>query len=383
MMPRLDPETRRAYLRTLVEDHQVETEVDVLNMNERVVGRLRGKVMSGQVTVDRKGEKSTRVTSLVLLDQGDVLRADPNQPDGAALFADRLVSVTQIVSGPRIPNGVRVPVHYGPVRGFAPDGALKSVELHDMSALGRGTVRQPRSWPKGARKTRVLRDILTEVIGYKRVIIPPRPSRLGAALNLKRGATPWLVAEKLAKSMSCQLLAREDGVIVVRPLPQDPAWVFTDGDGGSLLGDGPKVTPDWTDYTNAALVRGARPEGAKSGIVKSAVADRDHFLSPWNLGLPDGDGLWQETVIEDSNIRCEEDALRLARETVREGIRMDVKVELLSLPIYHLSAGDLVALDTEDHDREFRPPAFAFGLGGEPMTVGYTRKVTPTVRTRR
>lgn len=374
------PAERRAYRATLRETHLIETHVEVLNMNEQVVGRLRHKMLDGQVDVDLSADV-VRTVSLTLLDPAGVVRMDADDPDGAALFADRILKVTQVVKGDRLVDGFEVPVFTGPVRAFARSGATITVEAHDMGALGQGVAWAPREWARGARKVDVLRDILTDMLGYRRVVIPSRDSRLGKDVYIGRGQQPWKVAKRLARSMSCQLLVDGDGRVVVRPIPQRASVTFNDGDRGNLLAD-PKVTPDWSRVRNAVIVKGARPEGAKKGVKAEAVAPKSHPLSPTRLGL-NGAGLYLPEIIEDDSIRCPRDADRLARTTLKDLLREEVRVELESLPMYHVEPGDLALVDTATYDREFRVKAFSMPLtGAGPMTLGYTRRVTPVRRSR-
>lgn len=379
MMPRVADAAQDAYLRSLVTVQDLDIDVEILDLNGEPITALAAldiDVLDAGIAVDLDGDVA-RVLNLTLLDSRHVLNLDTDSPDEGALYADRLISV-RVRCG-----GLWVPVAYGPISKIDRSAETLTVEVQGMEAVGLGAAWKPQTWPKGALKTDIIREILSERMGVpaSRMNVPASKSRISKPLAMRRDDQPWKVASRLAAGMNKQLLARADGVIVLRDWPQHVAFTFEDGDGGTVTGP-VRVSPDFSRVRNVVWVKGAKPKGKKKAVTYTAIAPAAHPLSPARLG-PGPSSKYLPEEIEDDSIRTVAEAKKVAETRLRDYLREDMSTEFTAAPIYHLEPGDLCRLDTVRTDAKFRLRQYSVPLCGTgEMSVGW-HKPTPPMNRRR
>lgn len=406
MFPHLTPADRRAFREALVTGYTISTEIEVLNSDDEVLSSLRPIMVEGQVAIDMDAPVN-RVVSLTLIDPLNRLGFDSEAIEDGHLYADRQLRVMTVIDADGLSEPVHIPAGCGPIAAMTRAGATLTVEVHDRGAYGMGVAWRSRSWPKGTQKTTVIREILKELMGEPRLArIPEQKERLRRPFNLAADEQPWPAAVALARSMGMRLYYRNDGVPILEHPRESVAWRFRDGEGGSIIND-PNVNPDFTTLRNAIEVTGGavepKPRCQKASVVACApsssgrdtgdttsgfgvekrrprharaVAPRSHPLSPRRIGR-NGAPLFLAEFIEDENLSTEKAVDRVARRSLREGLREGTEVTFDALALYHLEPGDLVAVSAFGTHARFRPRQLSWSLTGGPMSVGYVKALRP------
>lgn len=380
---------RRAYERALRGSHTRRVDVDVLDLNGNTLASLAPVLIDGQVNVDMDAEV-TRSATLTFLDPNRTLNFDTDSPDDGALYADRMIQIRYGIYVEELERYVYATVFTGPVTGLSREGATVSVEAQGKEALIRGAIWEPLTLRKGLEVTAGLRALIRDRGGETRTSIPGkfnaygRPVTLPKTRSLDRFAAIWETALGLAKGIDRQLFYTGDGVATLRPWPSSVVYTFTDGEGGSILGD-LSVDYQLDDLKNVVVVRGQPPSGAKGIVWGRAQAPKQHPLSPERLGRT-GAPRYLVELREDSSIRTDAEAKKLAERILEKVLKESIDVNFDSLPVPHLEPGDMVRVQTDDFTLSFRLRKFAIPLapsGAPPMPVGYLKRLTPTAREKR
>lgn len=385
----LSTSERRAYELALRGSHTRRIDVDVLNLNGDVLSTLAPVLIDGQVNVDMDAEV-TRSATLTFLDPSHTLNFDTDSPDDGALYADRMIQIRYGVYVSALSRYVYATVFTGPVTGLAREGATVTVEAQGKEALVRGAIWEPLTLRKGLPVTAGLRALLRDRGGETRLSIPGIYNRYGRATtlpktrSLDRFASIWETALGLAKGIDRQLFYNGAGVATLRAWPDAVSYTFAPGDGGSILSE-LSVSYQLEDLKNVAVVRGQPPTGKKGVVWGRAQAPKQHPLSPERLGRTNAPRYLVE-LREDSSIRTDADAQKLAVRILEKNLHEAVEVTFDSLPIPHLDPGDMVRVQTPGFTMMFRLRKFAIPLaptGAPVMPVGYLKRLTPTSRAKR
>lgn len=385
----LSTSERAAYERALRGSHTRRVDVDVLSLNGDVLSTLAPVLVDGQVNVDMDAEV-TRSASLTFLDPSHTLNFDTDSPDDGALYADRMIQIRYGIFVAELDRYVYATVFTGPVTGLAREGATVTVEAQGKEALIRGAIWEPLTLRKGLPVTAGIRALIRDRGGETLYSIPGKFNAYGRAVtlpktrSLDRFASIWETAIGLSEGIDRQLFYNGEGVAVHRPWPEAVSYVFEPGDGGSILTE-LSVNYQLEDLKNVAVVRGQPPTGKKGIVWGRAQAAPQHPLSPERLGRT-GAPRYLVEVREDTSIRTDADAQKLAVRILEKNLRESVDVTFDSLPVPHLDPGDMVRVQTPDFTIAFRLRKFAIPLaptGAPPMPVGYLKRLTPTRRDRR
>jgi hypothetical protein len=366
-----------ALLVALLGNHSIRVRVEVLTLEMKPVSTLSNRVLDGQVNIDATAEV-TRSATLTLLDRDHSLHFDSNSPADGALYADRMLRVWYDV---RSPGGswIEVPLITGPVSRFTRDGSKVNVEIQGKESLARGVAWRTKTYRKGATKVDVIEDVMRKE-GERHFSLARATAKLPGDKSLTVDTIPWEFVKALAASMGLQLFYDGFGRLVLRRPPGTSLWTFASGDGGSIL-TAPRVTFSIDAVKNAVRVVGTKPKGAKAKVRATAVAPRNHPLSPFRLGR-NGEGRYLAEFIDDTSIGSDAEAGRVARGRLDALLMQAVDVEFDSLVIPHLDAGDVVTVKTDDFTMQTRLDRFTIPLlAAGTMPVGYNRRVTPRKRT--
>lgn len=379
----LTSKERALYEATLRSTHTRRINVQVLDLNENVLSSLTPVVTGGQVTVDLDAEV-TRSLTLEFLDPHHAVNFDTSSPDDGALYADRMIRVRYGVFVPGLDRDVWCSVFTGPVTGLSRSDGAVSVEAQGKESLGLGGVWRPLTLQKGMRAVGAIWVVLHERGGETSFDLPEvytsagKPVTLPRTRSLDRDASIWGTARNIAWTIGRHLFYDGRGVARLRQWPHSVQYTFRDGDGGDVLTT-PSVEYALGDIKNVVEVKGQPPQGKKGVVWGSAIAPKDHPLSPFRLRR---NGAWRYLVesIEDQNVRTKKDAEKRAKEVLEEKLLETVNVSFDSLPIVHLDPGDKVRVQTSGFTSSFRLRQFAIPLnpeGAPVMSVGYFKRLSP------
>lgn len=364
---------RTAFEATLRSSHERRVEILILDMEQRTLSTIHHTILDGQVVVDSESDV-TRSASVTFLDPNRTLNFDTESPDDGAIFLDRMIRIHYCVFVPSLDRWVEVPVFTGPVTSVSRDGAEVSIECQGKEALANQAVWNPYTKPKGAYVVNVLRDLLARRAGENRFDLPSDRSRLSKAITLPREANVWEEAKKIAGSRPLWYDGR--GWLRWQNPSNSPVFTFRTGDGGSIL-TRPSVSYTTDDVKNIVHVTGAVPKGSKSAITAVAHAPAGHPLNHGRLGRS-GVNRYLVDFVEDDTLTTKARAQSRADSLLSLQLLQAVEVQFDAMPIPHLEPWDVVTLKTDDYTTDFRMRQFTIPLtSGNPMPVGYLRKLTP------
>lgn len=372
---------RAAFEATLRTSHTRRIIVYVTSLEGDVLANVAHVLLDGQVVVDLDAEV-TRSATLQFLDPSHSLGFDTDAPDDGALYADRMVRIDYAVFVPSLDKHVPVTVFHGPVTKLSRNGDVVNVEAQGKESLAMGAIWRPLILKKNMKRTAAIRTLLQRA-GESQFDMPAVPNDPGLpkARSLSRLAAPWPVARKIARSMNRQLFYPGNGVATLRRFPNRSVYTFRTGTGGDVVSD-VSVSYNTDTLANTIVVKGGVPKGAKKAVQATAVAPATHPLSPKRLGR-NGTPRHLVEVVEDTAIRSDREARRVAKRILEDRLRQVVEVQFDALPIPHLDPGDLVTVTTDDVTLRFRLRQFSIPLGasGAPvMPVGYLKRTTPNRR---
>jgi hypothetical protein len=360
---------------TLRATHSINITVQIMDLNGAILGDVSGRLLSGQVNIDRSAD-ITRSCTLSLLDPRRSLNFDSDSPDDGALYVDRMVRVIYSVKVGT--DWVDIPVFTGPISKVDRTDDVVNVEAQGKEALAMGQAWRTRTFKRGALRVNVVRDILEDLAGETRFSFPDHSARLAKDFSIGRENVPWNMARAMAASMAMQLFYDGRGVARLRRLPASSSYNFSHGDNGSVV-TAPQITYSLEDLKNIILVKGA------GKISEAVAAPYTHPLSPQRLGRKKADGTlvprYYLEVIEDTAIRTRSEARQVGRDRLNDALLAAVDVAFDSLPIPHIEPGDLMRLVTDEFATTFRLNSASIPLVvGEPMSVGYLRRVSVNKR---
>lgn len=360
------------YVAALAEPHSMRVGVDVLKLDHTRVARLDHRILTGQVNVDDTGS-ITRSATAEFFDPDHSLSFDSDSPADGALYADRMLQITYGIR--RAVDGaawVDVPVFTGPVVKFERSADRVSVECQSKELLAMGAAWRTKTYKKGTPKRDVILDVMRGE-GERLFAIPEFTSRLPSDRVMTRTTVPWELARAVARSTGRQLYYDGAGRLRMRTPAGRSAFTFRTGDGGTIQTP-PKVTFSIEDVKNIVRVTGGVPKGQKKKVRHVEAAPRAHPLSPWRLGR-NGQPRYLLEDIEDSSIRSEAEARRVARSVLQRRLLQAVDVGYEALVIPHLDPGDRITTRTDDFAVASRLKAFTIPLTVDGlMSVGYMRR---------
>lgn len=371
---------QRAFEDALRHSHRVRVLVRMHDRDERIISTWHDHIISGSVQVDTS-QRPTRTLDLTMVEPDRAPAWLPDAPGDGALsaFANNYVSVlygvyvTGLAGGP---DWVWVPVFWGPITGLDKDGVQVTVRAagKESLALDPALLWRPMTLTKGTRRVDAIRRVLL-AIGERRGGLPPLRSRLKRTMSLQRHFQPWWAVHRIAAGMNRQIYYDGRGRVQVRVHPNNRAWQFRPGDGGTLLSR-PKLSFDTSDTRNIVEVLGPKSDGPPKRIRAVARPKAGHPLSPENLGR-NGEPRFLVHTEEDSDIANHGQARRKANELLEDMLRVQVDAQFESLPVPHLQELDLVAVVADGAHIGFRLRQFTIPLtSDESMSVGYQKRVS-------
>lgn len=388
LSPMLAGPDLRAYHAHIASPHDFDIEVEVLTMEERRVSSIkvltsRGNevgFLDGQVNIQREGNIK-RTATFTLFDPDRSLHLDPDSPFAGAVFANRMIRYTHVVTVPGV-GKVRAVAFVGPITGASREGDVLNLTASDKAVLAVEGC-QPKTAKKGKNAVDAIRDIMADCTGERRFRFPKNhKARItksgGYSVGWKSEASPWLVCQKIAASINMQLFYSCDGYLTLRRRPKTP--VLAIGQSGLLTG-APRSEYDISGVRNHVRVSGHKNDKTKVTIHAVDEAGKKHPFGPRNPDFSrNGAPRLLPLLIDDSDIKKQSVAKKRAGEELDKALPMGVQSSFPNVPVFHLDFGDLVRVvsDFGDGVVPFVSGSIPLGLGGD-MTTG-TQKVVSRPR---
>lgn len=359
-----------AYHDRLNGPHDFDVAVDVLSMNERLLGQA--TLLDGQVNVQRDGPIH-RTASLTLSDPDHALNLDGQSVQEGGVFGDRLIRVRHMVDVPGYGTVTATPI-VGAVASLERDGIELQVELQDKTSLAvRGT--RPHRVKKGMNAVAAWVEIMTECTGEFRFQVPSGTTRRlphDFSTGWADDASPWAVCGQIADFLDRNQSYTCDGVARLAATPINPVYTFDTDVNVTTM---PTGANDWADAINYVRVTGGATKKNKHPAPGIAQLPDAHPNSSWSLRRQ-GVRRYLPIVDTDGKKRYADRKRRANRILAREA-PMNADMGWSVIPVFHLDHGDRVRLVTPDGATTvaFAEGSIPLGVGGD-MTVGSTKVVS-------
>jgi hypothetical protein len=332
---RLTKEEWRQYMARLLGSHEAKINVELWDRNRNhraTVKWLPEQGMDGQVNIDVTGTTG-RDATITIADPEDKIHADSNQ-----LQLDRLLRIEHWVKVPEFERGnkwVVAPLFTGPISKADNLGNhMIAIQAQGKELWARGGVKVSRTWPKGARVTDVIRQIMVQVVGEEHfwLDIPDMKHRLPEPFDLSpKDASAWKACRYLAQTIDCDLFYDGASRCKLRPSDTAAVFVFTGGQDGCIMSlpqtstlIGGNDASDLSGLHNEIYVnwnmpprKPGGPPPAEPGHWVAPVGSRFHPASMGNPGHP----LYLTKTITNTHIGKKTTADRLARTWGRRGLQ--------------------------------------------------------------
>ena len=326
----------------LVRSHSIRIRVEILDMDQNVLGVSTGRILSGQVDVDAESQV-TRSAGLTILDPDHLLNLDSSATFGGSLFLDRMLRITYGVKSAELDRWVDVPIFTGPIEDLSRNGDSVSISAAGKESLLLMPASTHRTWKAGSYKTTVLRDLLN-MFGEDFTEIPHQATKTTKPLSIAPTTIPWDYIQSVARSWGAGRIMY-DGAGNARYITtnNNPQWTFVGGVDGSLLSK-PKLGYDVKRARNFIVVIGATPAKGGTPISALAHAPASHPLSSTSLGRS-GTRRYLREDISDNTITTVKAAQELADQTLQDRLLTAVQLDWTSLVIPHIEPWDMVAVN--------------------------------------
>ena len=366
---------------TLRTPHRLRVGVALLDLGHNRLADLSGYHKDGQVTLDAtSGAEADRSAQVVLGDPEYRLGIDARDPADIRTGPHRMLQITYSVQA-CIPGAqwYKVPVFTGPIIRPQRKGSDITVECLGKDYLCRHALHGTKTWPKGTRKTDIIRDILVTVCGEDaaRVEVATHTARTtGATTLLSDGdeGDPWALVQLLADQVGWS--ARYDGRGNFRcgPVVQRAVYSFRHGEDGNLI-DYPEMGDDAFELVNRWRVVG-RSSG-KTEPTGVALAPTGSRLNPYTLGRNGVGMAWTKDVRDDTITTTTQAKAKAAKLRDAESGVTYVDAAITVYPAPHIELDDLVDLSTPDFGRQLAYSRATIPLNSDPkQSVGITARMT-------
>lgn len=352
----------RAYLARLQGSHDFAVEVDVMTMEERVVGRAR--FLDGQVNINDADPR--RTASMTIADPAGALDfSSASAYSGTALWANRLVRARHVLEVPGY-GEVTAVAFVGVPTAMSRNGGEVSVELADKSALAM-TGAASYTVRKGGYAHSAIIAILRDCCGEAHFRVPAYARRLSRdyAVGLSDDASPWTICQQIAANeLGLRLLYSNDGYVLLRAQPSTPiidlGYVTQPAD----------TSIDFTAAKNYASVTGGLVKKTVGRVTtasraySTATVPASSTISPEYLARNGVVRRLPVVVSEDAYTTTTQTAARARSELAKAAVSQDVKAS--AVPVFHLDVDDVVTVHADDRTQtlRFSSGSFPLGVGG-------------------
>lgn len=361
--------------RGLCDDHEIDLRVTILDLEHSPMGIANGRVLSGQVDIDTNSDVD-RSLAIELLDTDNSLALADTTPTQVGINQSRMVQVEYGVKSAWLPRWVWVPVFCGPITTVKRSGDTVAITAHGKESLLMGAVSRNLKWPKGSRRTDVIRGLL-QAGGETRLEIAARTEKTTVDTIIAPVDALWPRAQGWVRSLGSVRLGYDGrGYAKLSPINPQPVWAFKGGEGGSLLTQ-PDITGDTSNLRNIVVVNGQ--DKNNKPVQGVAMLPDSHPFSSRNLGR-NGMPRWVREDITGDGISSNAEATALAAAKLNEFNQAAIDAQFNALVIPHLEPWDNVSV--VDQHRTWSLPLQKYSIPLTPdgqMTVG-RHWVTRSVR---
>jgi len=361
--------------RLLAAPHQIKVGVHVMSLDGDYKQDLSYALQAGQVTVDATADVS-RSLDISFTDPLKRIQLDPDDPSKQSVFIADMLKVVYHVIDPNSDDRFTIPIFKGPIDTVVRSDTTIQVTAQGKESLSLNNAYMGRTFKAGQYKTDVIQHILADLCGETQLEIPDLTFKLPNDLKITHNSIPWKVAKRLASSMGRQLFYDGRGVCRMRDssgAKNKPVFTINDR---WITAEPPQISYDMTTVLNTVIVKGAKPKKAKTNVTYTAVAPKDHPLSPWRLGRG-GVPRYIFTVIENSALRSVEECRKVAEERLNKHLRAGISVQWNGLIHPRLEPEDLVHINTDTVNATIALDQFTIPLTVTPATFGYLKRVRP------
>lgn len=367
----------------LVNNHRIEITLQLMNLSHVYLADVSHMLIGGQVDIDAAATESTRSATLELLDPHKRLKLDSEAPEDGSIYYTRMFRIIYSVISVGGDKRFDIPIFCGPISKVERNGIVLSVSCLGKEKLSMSSVWRTRTYGTKAKKSYVMKNIMTELGGEKasKVIIPEgMKGTLPRKLKIDSEKSAWPVAQSIARSIPNGFMFYDGrGNCYFRRKTNRIAYVFRQK--GALLSE-PTVSFDAENVINAVNLIGGRvgPKGDKRTIRHRAVAPKKHPLSPWSMGRF-GNPRYLPMVIQDDKIKSNKEARRVSRQALKRKLEEQIDVAFDSLPMPHLEEYDMCKVESDQYTGKFRLMKMSIPLTANGRaSIGYLRKATPQKR---
>lgn len=355
-----------AYHARVQDSHDFSIEVDVLNLDEELMGTA--QLIDGQVNIQTDATIRRTATMTLSDPDGALDFTEASAYSGTSLWADRLVRVRHLIDVPGFGTVTTVPF-IGVPSSLSRRGSEVTVELQDKTALSaRGAI--PKSYPKGTNAITAIKHLLQTCTGEFRFRLPTTTRKLSKAYvaGLLDENSPWLVAQKIASAeLSMQLIMSCDGYVIVRKKPTVAVATFTG------VTEQAQESIDFNQVANYVRVTG---KGKVKAVTKALSTNS---LSATRLQRK-GVLRYLPLVIEEPGLTTNTKALARAKTELGRALGVADLTGVSVVPMFHLDVDDkaLVWVAGSTTTVALTEASIPLGVGGD-MTIGGRRWVSKPV----
>lgn len=375
MQPIGTAELVKAYHERLLGHHDATIEVQVLDLNEKVLGSA--QLVDGQVNI-QPDSLIRRTASVQLIDPDRKLGLDGDTPwQQMPVSAKRLVRVRHTLEVPGY-DAVTVTPIVGAVASGQRDGALVTVELQDKAFLASfGAL--PFCAPKGANAVGAIRSILAQRCGETKFRLPTGVrTRLPWSVNVgwSNEASPWIACQRIATLLGMQLFYSCDGYATLRETPTQPV-ITLDEDALTQLPTGASDFLPVVNYARVTVGQSFRVARLKAAddlsaeqLARNGVPGYRPAVDSLEAPQKPGKKAKRKEIYEYNQKLAS--VLGSAQQRANTMIhRQDESVTWASVPLFHLDADDPIRLKTDLGTTTVRLSTASIPLGtGGDMTGG-------------
>jgi hypothetical protein len=386
---------RRRYNRAITHHHRRRIELEILNLDGKIIRTLTPKILSGTITTDVE-QAPLQVADLTFVDRRGTIVFEPDSSGDAPIHRKFLVQINDSRFIPGI-GWVDCYVFGGPIWDFDRTGLEVKIVAHSVDRLAMGTVRKAKQWLRKTKKTTVIKELL-RAAGATLLRIPdlrfttPVHVHVGVTHPKKKGEKPhkvrrrtgfevnnqntyWDKASALGESMNRLLFPTPDLGFELRSAPERPVYHFN----RALLTD-PEQHRPIDEGPNTFVVIGAKPKGSKRRVSSGKVGfPKGHPLSASELAWgPAGDKKPYEILEKTQNphFKTKKECRKVAIRKRDRAARTLTEVSFDALPIPWLRPWDLVTAEAKwgvpgVHIKQLTYPLSA---DGSAMTVGAIKR---------
>jgi len=366
----------KTYHEALRSSHPIRISLAVLDLEENQLASITPAFVSGQVTVNAHSRETTRVLSAQFWDPGDDLDLDSSNQSDGALFIDRMMRVYYSVWVDALGRWVTAKPFTGPIWHLHREGGMVTVEAHGKERIALRPAWKPFHESRGTAKAAAIRALMVDRTGEARFAFPSSSPALPGPFNVGREQIVWHRATHLARSMDRHLFYDGRGVLHLRNFPDRPMLTFAAGNGGSIISP-VGVDTDPTDFVNTVQVKGRQ----KLEPVVAKLANRNPMSAKklTRNGVPGVIARFEQN----DHIRSDSEETARADRVLAHAGKEVVTYTYDVVPHPHLDELDVVRALTSEGSVRHHLAQWVLPLtteGNPPMTVGYTKRLTPNRR---